>query len=158
MNATATKTAEVATVLCFCGCETPVLSKKSKFAPGHDARYVGIQARALFTDPEAVAAKAKEIHEGLSPALAAKFTKMALNLNAKANKKESKKAARLATRKESATKGLQGAAVTVKVGRWMKAGIIEVVAGGKPAVIAYADSKGKTVRVNVTTKTEWSLA
>ena len=163
MNATAT--AEVATTLCYCGCETPVMGKKSRFAPGHDARYVGVAARTLLADNglanidnAVIKARAGEISRDLSPALAAKFEKMAANLLAKETAKVGRKEARLASRKAQAKDGLKGAAVTVKVGRWVKPGVIAAVAGGKPAVITYLDSKGKTVKVDVTAKTEWALA
>ena len=153
------KTETVETRTCACGCDKEI-GKKSKFAPGHDARYVGVTARALIAEGADTATILREVErfsKTFSPSLAFKFEKMVKSLQNKDQAKADAKAARLATRKAEA-KGLQGAAVNVKVGRWMKAGIVEVVAGGKPAVIAYADSKGKTARVNVTAKTEWSLA
>lgn len=104
MNST---TNTVGTGNCGCGCGTEVLSRNANYAPGHDARHVGIIARAILAESSLVKQTAL-VGTLPSPALRFKATAMVARLREPKTSKSVK-----ATRSPSST--VEG---TVKIGRW----------------------------------------
>lgn len=130
---------------CPCGCGLTANSRKTTYRPGHDARHAGQIARAILAGGSA------NLLEALpTPALKAKAEAQVERGNMrKAAPKKSTGAGR---------KGLIGAPVWIKVGRWVKKGEVssttvdangKVTGASEVVAITYTDAKGAAQTVQV---------
>lgn len=150
MSNTTALTNAIAPRTCYCGCPR-LVGKRSRFAPGHDAKFVSDQVLDLVDHgnydgdiQDAIDTRAEAIKVNASPALANKFWNAAMNRWAKIVNEKSPR--------------LQGSPAWVKVGRWVKQGTVTSItvdargketAGSEVCVITYTDAKGVEQSVQV---------
>lgn len=146
---------------CLCGCGTPVAGK-IRFRPGHDARFVSLQVKALVLDggytgdiQEAINFRSEEISAAVSAPLASKFHNACMlawaKMNREAQPKVNRRGRMVAAASPAPRSSLVGRPVKIRIGRWVYDGRVSSVTvnnkgredrNSEVCAITYTDAKG----------------